>query len=629
MLRQFGRALRQPRVVGSQITRATVLTACSTLTIASLLLVLFQFFNLRASLAEDLRALARISGAGAADALRADGGPAAATAALAWLADAGTVRSATLYDGVGRPLAHFLRPGATAAPRQTGMVGVSYAAGYLEVAEPVGRDAAATLVLQADLQPLYRRLAGYAALVLAIALCIFALAWRRIGAAQQVESRLHFLAHVDPVTALPNRHEFNASLAFALARADRQESQVGLLLLDLDNFKLVNDTLGHNAGDLLLKLVAERLVGLLRASDIICRIGGDEFVFIVQPSDGLAETASVARKILDGLTLPFTVDSHQLHVSASIGVSLYPSDARDAQTLIRTADTAMYQAKHGGKGRFAVFQPQMESHGRRYLQIEAALRRAVALDQLELYYQPQIDLATGRMVGMEVLTRWHCPDLGIVDPSDFIPVAEESGAIVPLGRWVLQQACRQAAIWHAAGLLDQIGSIAVNLSASQSRDAGLLEDIGALLDETGLPPRLLELELTESILMDNAEANLALMQRLRDAGLRLSVDDFGTGYSSMSYLQRFPLTKLKIDRSFVRDVPGDGAAIATAIIAMAHSLDMVVVAEGVETARQAQFLREAGCDSVQGFFFARPMPAMQLGLLLRERRVWRGAQALA
>jgi diguanylate cyclase len=439
-------------------------------------------------------------------------------------------------------------------------------------------------------------------------------------AVRQAESHLHFLAHVDPVTELPNRHEFNERLAFALAKADRFETSVGLLLLDLDNFKVVNDTLGHDCGDVLLKLVAERLVATLRSNDVICRIGGDEFVIIVEPSDDASEVDGVARKILGALAAPFAVGGHQLHVSTSIGVSVYPRDAADARTLTRSADTAMYHAKNRGKNAFEVFQPAMEERAQKRLKLEANLRRALGEGELELYYQPQIDLRSGRVVGVEALSRWHCSELGAVSPAEFIPVAEESGIIVALGHWVLETACRQAARWRDAGLLDTIEHVAVNLSARQTRETGLLDEIAGILRATGLPASLLELEITEGVLMENIHANIDLLHRFQAAGIHLSIDDFGTGYSSMSYLKRFPIDQLKIDRSFIHDVPGDGEAIATAIIAMAHSLDLTVVAEGVETADQLEFLRRAGCDIMQGFYFARPMPAAELTKLLELRR---------
>ena len=609
---------------GDRIARLNLLAAAAMLATASLLLILFQLFSLQASLQRDLRIQADMLAPAAAQAMRQDD-RLAAQQVLAPLAAAPHVRQALLYSPYGTPFARYARSASDAAPAapRSGLQ-IDYLDGSAALLQNLPGGGA--LYLRASLAPLFGSLAQFAAFTLLVCLCAFgltALMVRRTRtAAQQAESHLHYLAHVDPVTQLPNRHEFNGALAYALARADRQDSSVGLLLLDLDNFKVVNDTLGHHCGDQLLKLVAERLVAILRATDIICRIGGDEFVVIVEPADDASEMASVARKILAVLAAPFALEGHQLYVSASIGVSLYPFDAQDVATLTRNADTAMYHAKHQGKNRYAVFKAEMELRAQRRLRMEANLRRALQNEELYLHYQPQIDLRSGRIVGVEALIRWNCREMGQLSPAEFIPVAEESGIIVDLGRWVLQSACRQAAAWYKAGLLDSLEHVAVNLSACQARDPGLMDDIHAILHETQLPHGLLELEITEGVLMDNIHANVELMRRLQEAGIHLSVDDFGTGYSSMSYLKRLPIDQLKIDRSFVRDLPGEGEAIVTAIIAMAHSLHLKVVAEGVETLRQVEFLRTAGCDNVQGFFFARPMTAAQLTALLLERRDW-------
>ncbi|QYG07068.1 bifunctional diguanylate cyclase/phosphodiesterase [Janthinobacterium sp. PAMC25594] len=609
---------------GDRIARLNLLAAAAMLATASLLLILFQLLSLQASLQRNLRIQADMLAPAAAQAMRQDD-RLAAQQVLAPLAAAPYVRQALLYSPYGTPFARYARSASDAAPAapRTGLQ-IDYLDGSAALLHNLPGGGA--LYLRASLAPLFNSLAQFAAFTLLVCLCAFGLTVlmvrRTRTAAQQAESHLHYLAHVDPVTQLPNRHEFNGALAYALARADRQDSSVGLLLLDLDNFKVVNDTLGHHCGDQLLKLVAERLVEILRGTDIICRIGGDEFVVIVEPADDASEMASVARKILAVLAAPFALEGHQLYVSASIGVSLYPFDAQDVATLTRNADTAMYHAKHQGKNRYAVFKAEMELRAQRRLRMEANLRRALQNEELYLHYQPQIDLRSGRIVGVEALIRWNCREMGQLSPSEFIPVAEESGIIVELGRWVLQSACRQAASWCKAGLLDSLEHVAVNLSACQARDPGLMDDIRAILDETQLPHGLLELEITEGVLMDNIHANVELMRRLQETGIHLSIDDFGTGYSSMSYLKRLPIDQLKIDRSFVHDLPGEGEAIVTAIIAMAHSLHLKVVAEGVETLQQVEFLRKAGCDNVQGYFFARPMTAAQLTALLLERRDW-------
>ncbi|MGX9773473.1 putative bifunctional diguanylate cyclase/phosphodiesterase [Janthinobacterium aestuarii] len=609
---------------GDRIARLNLLAAAAMLATASLLLILFQLFSLQESFQRNLHIQADMLAPAATQAMREDN-RLAAQQLLAPLSAAPHVRQALLYSPYGTPFARYARSGNDAvptAPRNGLHLDYLDGSGAILKTLPGG----GALYLRASLAPLYASLAQFAAFTVLVCLCAFGLTFlmvrRTRTAAQHAESHLHYLAHVDSVTQLPNRHEFNDALAYALARADRQDSSVGLLLLDLDNFKVVNDTLGHHCGDQLLKLVAERLVAILRGTDIICRIGGDEFVVIVEPADDASEMASVARKILAVLAAPFDLEGHQLYVSASIGVSLYPFDAQDVATLTRNADTAMYHAKHQGKNRYAVFKAEMEMRAQRRLRMEANLRRALQNEELYLHYQPQIDLRSGRIVGVEALIRWNCREMGQLSPAEFIPVAEESGIIVDLGRWVLQSACRQAAVWCKAGLLDSLEHVAVNLSACQARDPGLMDDIRAILDETQLPHGLLELEITEGVLMDNIHANVELMRRLQETGIHLSIDDFGTGYSSMSYLKRLPIDQLKIDRSFVHDLPGEGEAIVTAIIAMAHSLHLKVVAEGVETLRQVEFLRTAGCDNVQGFFFARPMTAAQLTALLLERRDW-------
>ncbi|STR27467.1 Cyclic di-GMP phosphodiesterase Gmr [Janthinobacterium lividum] len=588
---------------GDRIARLNLLAAAAMLATASLLLILFQLFSLQESFQRNLHIQADMLAPAATQAMREDN-RLAAQQLLAPLAAAPHIRQALLYSPYGTPFARYARSGNDAVPTapRNGLH-LDYLDGSAAILKALPGGGA--LYLRASLAPLYASLAQFAAFTVLVCLCAFGLTFlmvrRTRTAAQHAENHLHYLAHVDSVTQLPNRHEFNDALAYALARADRQDSSVGLLLLDLDNFKVVNDTLGHHCGDQLLKLVAERLVAILRGTDIICRIGGDEFVVIVEPADDASEMASVARKILAVLAAPFDLEGHQLYVSASIGVSLYPFDAQDVATLTRNADTAMYHAKHQGKNRYAVFKAEMELRAQRRLRMEANLRRALQNEELYLHYQPQIDLRSGRIVGVEALIRWNCREMGQLSPAEFIPVAEESGIIVDLGRWVLQSACRQAAVWCKAGLLDSLEHVAVNLSACQARDPGLMDDIRAILDETQLPHGLLELEITEGVLMDNIHANVELMRRLQETGIHLSIDDFGTGYSSMSYLKRLPIDQLKIDRSFVHDLPGEGEAIVTAIIAMAHSLHLKVVAEGVETLRQVEFLRTAGCDNVQGF----------------------------
>jgi len=616
--------------IGSKVVRSTMLAAGAALCLAGMLMVVFQFMALRSTLLRDLQVQARIVGNNSTAALLFSDAR-AAEEILSGLSASPSVQSANIIVG-STPLAQFRHNNAPVPEMPVSETGQSlheYGMDYIEVQEPitVDRKLIGSVSIRATLLPLYRRSLAFAAFTACATLGSFALAWllvRRMRAAVALaEQNLHLLAHVDPVTCLPNRNAFNDQLAHALKRADRQETSVSMLLLDLDNFKVVNDTLGHDIGDMLLRQVAQRLGQTLRSTDVICRIGGDEFVVIVEPAEDESEPDQVARKILRALADPFMVETHQLFVSASIGVSVYPKDAPDAAAVVRCADIAMYHAKNKGKNAYEVFHAEMAQRASKRLALEANLRKALQNNELSLHYQPQIDVRSGRMRGMEVLVRWHCEALGgMVSPAEFIPVAEESGVIVPLGRWVLQMAIRQAASWRKAGLLEDIEHVAVNVSACQTKDVQLMYEVQALLMETGLPPRLLELEITEGVLMENVNANIALLHKIQAAGIHLSIDDFGTGYSSMAYLKRFPIDQLKIDRSFVNAVPGDGAAIAKAIIAMAHSLNMTVVAEGVETEEQVAFLSDAGCDVMQGYYFARPMPAEQLEALLRERRLW-------
>ena len=623
--------LPSAKMRGDRVARFNLLAAAALMMVTGVMLVLFQLHALQGALGRSLQVQAAMLATPVAEALRRQD-RLAAEQLLAPLAAAPAIEQALVYTPYGLPFSRFARSGSDLAPAAP-VHGVHFAWADGNATLLARLPGGGALLLRSSLAPLYRSLlqsATFTALVSLFAFCVAVLMVRRTRrAAQQAENHLHYLAHVDSVTELPNRHEFNEAMAYALARADRQDSSVGLLLLDLDNFKVVNDTLGHHCGDQLLKLVAERLVAILRATDIICRIGGDEFVVIVEPADDASEMASVARKILAVLAAPFALEGHQLYVSASIGVSLYPFDAQDVATLTRNADTAMYHAKHQGKNRYAVFKADMELRAQRRLRVEANLRRALQDQELYLHYQPQIDLRSGRIVGVEALLRWNCREMGPMNPAEFIAVAEESGVIVELGRWVLHTACRQAATWCKAGLLDSLEHVAVNLSASQVREPGLMDDIRAILHETQLPRGLLELEITEGVMMDDVPANVELLRRLQETGIHLSIDDFGTGYSSMSYLKRLPIDQLKIDRSFVHDLPGEGEAIVTAIIAMAHSLKLKVVAEGVETPQQVEFLRRAGCDNVQGFYFARPMTAAQLTALLLERRDWSSRTAVS
>ncbi len=432
---------------------------------------------------------------------------------------------------------------------------------------------------------------------------------------ERTQAHLYRLAHYDALTGLPNRLLFRDRLNQAMSQAHRNERLVAVMLLDLDRFKAINDTLGHSVGDLLLKAIALRLGASVREGDTVARLGGDEFVVILPDISYIRDAAAVARKILDLLHEPFELRGHEVFVTTSIGISIYPFD-EDIESLIKNADTAMYQAKERGGNNYHFYTADMNAANMRRLALENGLRRALERNELALHYQPQVDITSGAIVGVEALLRWHHPELGMIPPADFIPLAEETGLIIQIGAWVLRSACAQNRAWQSAGYPPML--VTVNLSARQFGEMELLDTVHDALHDAGLEPHYLELELTENVLMQHTQTTITVLDQLHARGIRLSVDDFGTGYSSLSYLKRFPIDTLKIDRSFVCDINADAddAAIVKAITAMGHSLDIRVVAEGVETEEQLQFLRELRCNEVQGFYFSPPVPAAEVEHLL-------------
>ena len=433
------------------------------------------------------------------------------------------------------------------------------------------------------------------------------------------EQRIEFLAYHDPLTGLPNRVLLEDRLKQAIALAERGQHGLALVFIDLDNFKKINDSLGHAAGDALLKEVATRLKRCVRDTDTISRQGGDEFVLVLGGLHGSEGSLPVLTKIMESLQEPFVCEGNELSTSASMGVALYPQDGDCFDILRKKADMAMYRAKEAGRNTYRFFDEAMDEEAVEHLLMRSGLRRAIERGEFVLHYQPQIDIASGHVVGVEALLRWEHPEFGLVPPGRFIPVAEESGLIVPIGAWVIEEACRQAMAWRRAGLPDLV--MAVNLSAAQFRRSGIEETVAQALQRSGLVPALLELELTESILLQDVEQVLATVQRLKQLGVQLAIDDFGTGYSSLSYLKRFDIDKLKIDQSFIRDLASDpdDAAIVRAIIQMAHSLGLRAIAEGVETVELLQQLRGFGCDEAQGYHYARPMPAAAFEHYLAQR----------
>jgi diguanylate cyclase (GGDEF)-like protein/PAS domain S-box-containing protein len=440
--------------------------------------------------------------------------------------------------------------------------------------------------------------------------------FRDVSGARAMALQMAHSAEHDFLTGLPNRMLLNDRVNQAVALAARHMKKVALLFLDLDGFKHINDSLGHAIGDKLLQSVTKRLLSCVRGADTVSRQGGDEFVVLLSEAQQLEDAAVAARRMLDAVAQAHPIDLHDLHVTASIGVSMYPDDGQDAETLIKNADTAMYQAKENGRQSYRFFKPAMNVRAVERQSIEESLRRALERQEFALHYQPKINLESGEITGAEALIRWTHPTRGIVSPAQFIPVAEDCGLILPIGNWVLREACRQARTWLDAGL--PLGTIAVNISAIEFRDENFLEGVFAILQDTGLDPGSLELELTESVLMKHVENTKSILTALRARGVRLAVDDFGTGYSSLSYLSEFPIDALKIDQSFVRRITTspDETSIVTAVISMGRSLKLRVVAEGVETLEELAFLRAHRCDEAQGYYFARPVASQQFAGLL-------------
>ncbi len=448
---------------------------------------------------------------------------------------------------------------------------------------------------------------------------------------KNAEEKIRFLAYYDVLTGLPNRRLFKEYSIQAIRMAQRNGTKVAIIFLDLDHFKRINDTLGHNAGDKLLQKVSENMMVVLRTSDIVARansesqpeaalsrLGGDEFTILLSGLTEMKHAVVVAKRIMKCLDLPVKVAGQELYVTGSIGIAVYPDDGEDINTLLKNADTAMYHAKNAGRNNFQFYAKYMNERTLSRLNMEAKLKKALERNEFILYYQPQVESATSTIVGVEALIRWEHPEMGLVSPNEFIPIAEETRLIIPIGEWVLRTACAQMAVWHKAGF-NKI-RVGVNLSSLQFRQGNIVKTIKNILATTGLDPQYLELELTESMVMQNVEETIATLWQLKEMGLKLSIDDFGTGYSSMSYLKRFPLDTLKIDRSFIKDIMTDSsdAAITKATIGLAQGLELTTIAEGIETKEQLTFLRKQGCDQIQGYFISRPVPAEKVEQLFAK-----------
>jgi diguanylate cyclase (GGDEF)-like protein len=438
---------------------------------------------------------------------------------------------------------------------------------------------------------------------------------------KRYQVQLEHQANYDALTGLPNRNLLHDRLRQAVY-SQRAPRNIGVVFMDLDHFKLINDSLGHSTGDKLLKGMAERLRAVLREGDTVGRVGGDEFVLILSDQANEEGVFRTMQRIAAKVAEPIVIEGRELYVTCSAGISLYPQDGRDVDTLLRNADAAMYRAKEHGRANFQFYTSEMNERVSDRLALESALRRALERREFALHYQQKVDLRTGEIIGAEALVRWSHPEWGLVRPARFIPIAEETGLIVPLGEWVVHEAARQCRAWREAGL--NPGVVSVNLSARQFRQEGLVRTVSRILEETGLDPASLEMELTESMVMHNVETAIATLQGLKSLGISLSVDDFGTGYSSLSYLKDLPIDTLKIDRAFVRDI-GTGAEaedgiLAQAIISLGHAMHLKVIAEGVETDAQVHFLKRHGCDQVQGFLYGEPVPPEQFARLLERAR---------
>lgn len=442
---------------------------------------------------------------------------------------------------------------------------------------------------------------------------------RRMVNERRAERHVNFLAYHDSLTGLPNRTLFVERLEQSIARARRSDLQTAVMFMDLDGFKHINDTLGHDIGDLLLKAVSDRLTSCLRESDTVARLGGDEFTAIVNDVASEGQIGAAARRVLAEMTAPIVLNGREVFVGASIGIAVFPDDGRDVRTLLRSADMAMYRAKESGRNNYQFYTPDMGDRALVRMSLESSVRRALDRQEFTIFYQPIVDLKSGQLGSLEALVRWQHPELGLVSPADFIPLAEETGLIIPLGEWILKHVCGRIRQWFDAGIHPP--RVAINLSSRQLGERELVDTVAKTLERNRLPPSALTFELTENTVMENFESSVDMLHQLREFGVGLAIDDFGTGYSSLSYLTRLPVDILKIDRAFVMNVPGNAEhnAIVEAVIALARSLNFQTIAEGVEEDAQVRYLRSLGCDSVQGFLCGKPASYEDTLVILQAR----------
>jgi len=604
----------------AHMVSAKLALATLALALAFVVLLATHFWQLQQAFQESLVAKVQITAIRAGNVLK-QRDPLEATAILQSLRGAAEIDAASLFTPEGFKLAEYRRDKRDHSPEldaQGTWWTLIQRQPLLENGQIIGY-----LVVNASLDAMARRLAWFFGIGLATVLIGLGVAWSVfVGLRRKVsdtEEDLRRMAWYDPVTKLPNRNLFMQRLREAVNEAREDRRGMAVLFIDLDNFKLVNDTLGHEAGDVLLVTVADRLRSLLRAGDSVCRLGGDEFVILLHPC-GRSEAQTVAERALETIGLPVSVYEQEVYVGGSIGIARFPEDGMDATALLRCADTAMYQAKDNGRNNFQFYTSDMNLKALQHFAIETSLRKALERDEMLLYYQPLVDVETRAIVGVEALLRWKSEEFGTFASSDFIAIAEQSGLINQLGLWALNAACRQMRAWREAGISGL--TVAVNLSPRQFHNGDLVAQVRNALMESGLEPGALELEITESVLIKHNMEAIEKLTELANLGVKLAIDDFGTGYSSLSYLKRLPIHRLKIDKSFVQEshIDPDDAAIATAIIGMAAGLGIEVTAEGVENEEQLAFLKQAGCQIVQGYYFGSPLPAEDLAKLVRQVR---------
>ncbi|HWA36753.1 MAG TPA: EAL domain-containing protein [Burkholderiales bacterium] len=617
---------------GTRMFMISLSVIATALLVTMVVLTLQDYYTRRQEFFQDAHTQARVVRENVTAAV-SFGDSTAATEILASLRASDDVVEAAVYRNAGLLAAYSRDGAATGFLPAMAAPGERIAGDVLEVVEPVlvNNAVAGAVLVRTDMRRLSQNLRRYgiSALVLFCAtLGSAALLLARMRRTMvRAEKDLEYLAHFDSLTRLPNRNGFTEILRHALARAERAGSRAALLFVDLDDFKLVNDTLGHTAGDELLAAVAKRVRARLRSGDTVSRLGGDEFTILLEQIGSADQAGSVARDIVAELSRAFTVRGQNVYIGASVGICLYPDDARSAADMIRNADTAMYRAKESGKKRSAFFIEGMTREQQARFAIENGLREALRSGGLRLVYQPQVELATRRLCGFEALMRWDHPEYGPLGPGHYLRIAESSDLIEELGAWVLREACAQGARWRAAGL--PAVTVAVNIAVRQLQRKGLADEVRQALENAGLPAGYLEIEVTESGLMDNPERVAQTLQSLRASGVHVSIDDFGTGYSSLAYLKRLPVERLKIDKSFIRDIDrsSDDASIAQAVIALAGTLRLQTIAEGVETEAVAQRLRELGCWGAQGFHFSPPLRPEEAEQYLRASL--HGARATA